>query len=135
MYGKLGKKADSLDHLRDIMYIIPRYISISRMPPTSRALRFHMLRAHLEVNTCKNLEQRLEGEDHGFQKNANGQLIPIITGKPPAPTYHLQDMKCSCEKQNRTGLLCTGCSCCKAGLSCTLLCKCDGNCENYGVGL
>ena len=134
LYGKLGKKADSLDHLREIMYTIPRYIPISRMSPTSRAFRFHMLRARLEGNTCKNLEQRLEEEDHGFQRNADGQLIPIITDKSRASTYLLQDMKCSCVKPNRTGLLCTGCSCCKAGLSCTLLCKCDGNCENYGVG-
>ena len=57
LYGKLGKKADSLDHLREIMYTIPKYIPISCMPPTSRAFRFHMLRTHLEVNTCKNLEQ------------------------------------------------------------------------------
>ena len=50
LYGNLGKKADSLDHLREIMYTIPKYIPISRMPPTSRTFRFHMSRAHLEVN-------------------------------------------------------------------------------------
>ena len=103
------------------------------MLPNSRAFRFHILRAHLEVNTYKYLEQRLEEEDHGFEKNVNGQLIPIITDKPPEPTYLLQDMKCSCEKPNPTGLLCTGCSYSKAGLPCTLLCKCDANCENYDV--
>ena len=37
LYGKLGKKADSHDHLPKIMYIITRYILISRMPPTSNA--------------------------------------------------------------------------------------------------
>ena len=57
LYGKLGKKVDSLDHLREVMYTVPKYIPISRMPPTSRAFRFHMLRTHLEANTCKNLEQ------------------------------------------------------------------------------
>ena len=87
-----------------------------------------MLRAHLEVNTYKNLEQRLEEEDHGFEKNADGQLIPIITDMLPAPTYLIQDLKCRSEKPNRTGLLCS-----KAGLPCTLLCKCDGDCKNYGV--
>ena len=86
-----------------------------------------MLCARLEVKTCMKLEHRVEGEDHGFERNTNGQLIPIIRGKPPAPTYLLQDMKCSCEKLNRAGLLCTGYSCYKAGVSCTLLCKCDGN--------
>ena len=33
LYGKLGKKADSLDHVREIMYTLPKYIPISRMPP------------------------------------------------------------------------------------------------------
>ena len=61
LYGKLGKKADFLNHLREIMYTIPRYIPISRISPTSRVFRFQMVRANLEVNTCKNLEQRLEG--------------------------------------------------------------------------
>ena len=130
LYGKLGKQADLLDHLREIMFTIRRYMPISRIPPSSRTIRFHMLRTHLEMNTWKNLEQRLEGEDYGFQRNADGRLIPIKTDKSPEPTYFLQDIKCSCEKPNRTGLLCTGCSCCKAKLSCTLLCKCDGNCEN-----
>ena len=61
LYGKLGKKADFLNHLREIMYTVPRYIPISRISPTSRVFRFQMVRANLEVNTCKNLEQRLEG--------------------------------------------------------------------------
>ena len=99
-YGKLGKKTDSLYHLFEIMYTIPKYIPISHMHPTSRVFRFHMLRVHLEANTCKNLNQRLEQEDHGFERNADGQLIQIITDKPLAPTYLLQDMKCSCKKPN-----------------------------------
>ena len=40
LYGKLGKKADSLNHLREIMYTMPKYIPISRIPPTSRAFRY-----------------------------------------------------------------------------------------------
>ena len=130
LYGKLGKKTDSLDHLREVMYMMPKYIPISRMPPTSRAFRFHMLRTHLEVNTIKNLGQRLREEDNGYERNSEGQLIPIITDMPPAPPYLLKDIKCSCEKPNRAGLLCTSCSCSKVGLPCTLLCKCDGQCEN-----
>ena len=48
------------------------------MPHSRTACRFHMLRAHLEVNTCKNLRQRLE-EDHGFKRNIDGQLVPVMT--------------------------------------------------------
>ena len=38
LHGKLGKKADSLDQFRGIMYTIPKYILISRMPPFSREI-------------------------------------------------------------------------------------------------
>ena len=120
-YINLAKKADSPDHLRETMHTIPKHIPISRMPPTMRVFRFHILRAHLEVNTYQNLEQRLEEEDHGFERNPDEHLILIITDKPPAHTYLLQDMKCSCEKLNRTGLLCTRYSCAKAGLPYSLL--------------
>ena len=59
--------------------------------------------------------------------NVYGKLIPIITSKSLLPNYRLQDMKCSCEKPNETGLLCTECNSSKTGLPCTLLCKYDGN--------
>lgn len=36
LYGKLGKKTDSLYRLSDIMYTISIHIPISRMPLTSR---------------------------------------------------------------------------------------------------
>ena len=55
LYGKLGEKANSLDNLREMMHSMPKYIPISRMPPTSRAFHFHMLGTHLEVNNYKNL--------------------------------------------------------------------------------
>ena len=100
------------------------------MQPTTSAFKFHMLRTHLEVNTTKNLEQNLDPEEYGFRKNSNGQYIPVITDKPPAPTYLLQEIKCNCQKPNKAGLLCTGCGCRKAGLTCNLLCKCDGQCDN-----
>ena len=57
LYGKLVKRVDSLDYLRQMTHTIVKYIPISRMPHTKRAFRFHMLYVHLEVNTCKNLEQ------------------------------------------------------------------------------
>ena len=59
MYENLGKKSDLFDHLCEIVYTIPKYIPISRMPLTSRVFQFQMLRTFLKVITCKNLEQRL----------------------------------------------------------------------------
>ena len=65
-------------HLTAIMKLCIQYRNtyhpLTCLPPV---FQFNMLRAHLEVNPCKNLEQKLEY--YGFQRNANGQLIPIIT--------------------------------------------------------
>ena len=129
LYGKPAKYSSSLDHLREIFYILPKYIPISRVPQTSRAFRFRMLRVHLQVNTWMYLGKTCE-EKHGFKKDDNGCFIPIITDKAVAPPYILQDIKCSCHVPNRAGLLCIGCGCHKMGLSCNALCKCSGECEN-----
>ena len=72
----------------------------------------------------------MDALDYGFFKDSNGSFVPIITDRPAAPQYMLQDIKCSCEKPNKAGLLCSNCSCQKAGLLCTALCKCDASCEN-----
>ena len=44
-----GKKTDWLDHLCKILHTIPKYITISRMSPTSKVFQSHMIRAHLQV--------------------------------------------------------------------------------------
>ena len=108
MYGKVVVKAKSLDQVREIMYSLPKYIPITRMPPTSRAFYFHMLRVYLQINTWKHLRQLREIEKFGFGRDENGNITAIITDKEHAPKYLLQEMKCSCQKPNRAGLLCTG---------------------------
>ena len=44
-----GKKTDWLDHLCKILHTKPKYITISRMSPTSKVFQSHMIRAHLQV--------------------------------------------------------------------------------------
>ena len=46
LYGKIATKATTLDQVREKMYNLPKYIPITRMPPTSHAFRFHMLRIY-----------------------------------------------------------------------------------------
>lgn len=36
LYDKLGKKADLLDYLHEIMYTIPKHTTISPISPTSK---------------------------------------------------------------------------------------------------
>ena len=86
LYGKLGKKAYLFDHLREIMYTLQKYIPVFRMPPTSRVFQSYTLRAHLEVNTCKILGQRLEEEDHGSERNIELRKAKAA-GSSPAASY------------------------------------------------
>ena len=86
LYGKLGKKAYLLDHLREIMCTLQKYIPVFRMPPTSRVFQFYTLRAHLEVNTCKILGQRLEEEDRGSERNIEFRKAKAA-GSSPAASY------------------------------------------------
>jgi hypothetical protein len=130
LYGKLGEKATSLNHLREILYGLPKYIPISRMPPTCRSFHFHALPPFLQVNTWTHLGTTLNAEDYGFTKDSYGNIIPKVTDRPAAPDYLLKEIKCSCEKPNKNGSKSTSCSCQKAGLLCTMLCKCDALCEN-----
>ena len=89
LYGKVAAKAKSLDQVREIKYNLPKYMPITRMPPTSLVLYFHMLCVYLQINTWKHLRQLLEFDKFGFFKDENGNI------KEHVPKYMLQEMKCS----------------------------------------
>ena len=93
LYGKLANKAQSLDQMREMMYNLPKYIPITRMPPTSRAFYFHMLRVYLQVNTWMHLWQVLNPDDYGFMTNSKGNIVPRITDKGVPPAYLLKEIK------------------------------------------
>ena len=58
----------SLDQVREIIYNLPKYIPITRIPPANRAFYFHMLPVYLQINTWKHLWQLLEFDKFGFSK-------------------------------------------------------------------
>ena len=78
LYGKLGEKAESLNNLREILYGLPKYIPITRMPPTSRPFHFHVLRAYLQVNTRMQLGTTLNAE----KVMVSTKTVPKITVWP-----------------------------------------------------
>ena len=129
LYGKVAAKVKSLDQVRTIMYNLPKYIPITRIPSTSLAFYFHMLCVYLHINTWKHLRPLFGFDKFGFFSDENSNITAIITDKEHALKYMLHEMKCSCEKPNRAGLLCTGCSCSKSGLLCTT--KCGRECINH----
>ena len=91
LYGKASKYAESLDNLREILYMLPKYIPIERMLPTSRTFHFFMLRVHLQVNAWMYLRCTLDPLKYGFKKDEDGCFKPIITDKEPAPQDLLQN--------------------------------------------
>ena len=48
LYGKFASEANLLIDLPGSIYILPRYVPISTIPPTSSAYYFHMLQTNLE---------------------------------------------------------------------------------------
>ena len=68
------------------MYNLPN-IPITRMPSTSLAFYFHILRAYLQVNTWKHLRQLLEFDKFGFFSDEKSNITAIITEKEHALKY------------------------------------------------
>ena len=109
LYQNNTKNIKSLDELRALIYKSPKYVSIQRMPPTTRSCYFHLLRVHLQINTWKNLETKLSLENHGFTF-LDGDIVPVITDIAAAPDEILRDIRCLCQKKDP---LCSNCSCAK----------------------
>ncbi len=57
----------------------------------------------------------------------NCTLVPIITDKPPAPDELLKNIRCLCKRATN---ICKSCSCNRMRLSCSVHCKCHGECDN-----
>ena len=72
LYGKAGNHhADSLDDLRKILYMLPKYIPIQRMPPTSRTFHFFMLRVQLQRLQCSLSFEYIFKSTHGCIYNVH----------------------------------------------------------------
>ena len=61
---------------------------------------------------------------YGF-KVTGGVVTAIITDLAPAPAELLQAIRCACKTMK-----CTNCSCAKRGLTCSIHCKCEAQCQN-----
>lgn len=115
-----------LDDLRYLFAVSTKFISVERMPPTSRACAFHSLRVHHQVTTWMCLGTVLDKFQYGFQA-VNNTIIPIITDQSAAPANLLKEIRCSCSAATQ---LCSNCSCYKKRIPCSIHCKCRGRCQN-----
>ena len=96
----------------------------NRLPSTSRTLKQHILRVHVQARICDNMT--LSPLQTGFCKDANGDLVSHTSDDLPAPKAIIEMVNCQCKgscSSQRYG--------CRAhDLACIELCLCITDCQN-----
>ena len=119
-----GSQLSSVDARQQLF--CKRSRSLDRIPPTSAALRQHILRAayqggHVWSQVHMALPQLPSPLEWGWKKDELWR--PVWTTLPQAQQSCYELIHCSCKKACR-GL----CKCSRSSLQCTALCSCGGNC-------
>ena len=102
---------------------------VSKLPPTMRALKYRIFRAHyaaLILKTCTSSIQNLPDPCGFGWELDNGNLVPTMTDDLPSPTGLIELSMCSC----KTGCSSGRCTCKKNKLLRTEMCKCSDACKN-----
>ena len=102
---------------------VSRKTDFRRLPPTTAAAKFHILRVYHQVQEW--LFVQLNPEIYGW-KLVNGKHVPIYTDKPIAPEGLIRKVTCSC----KSGCGSDRCGCYKLRIPCNNLCKCTDDCMN-----
>ena len=115
-------QTDSIDEARHIMFY--KFANPEALPPTSDALRFHLMRVHYQTMIWKNAHcatPELPSVDTMGWKRCEGQLEPILMSLRPIPSACLEIIACSCKMQ----CINFRCKCRKNRLHCTAVCGCN----------
>lgn len=128
--GDINHSNQSLDTLRFNLFaksVYSRKINLARLPPTCDAGRYHSYRCYQQIQSW--LGNDINPEQWGWECRTEG-LMPVDMKRDSAPQTLLKNVSCACKKR------CSGaCSCRKAGLKCSSMCKnCSGmDCENVAL--
>ena len=120
-------EVDTFDELRYVVYH-EKYLkfNVERFPPTSDSIRQHISRGYLQVFKwlyCPFLETiPLNPLDHGYAKDEDGNMIPIISMKPPIPSNF--PLPCTCRKCIKVT-----CKCRMLKIACCQYCSCNARSE------
>lgn len=98
--------------------------NLSLLPPTESAVRQHVFRTYLQVQTWLGIYK--DPQEWGWRQTNYG-LEPICTTAAPAPPELLKLISCKCK-----GKCGAACGCRKAGIHCSVIClHCSGQtCDN-----
>lgn len=114
-------KTDSVDAARHILF--SKTGKTEAMPPTSDALRLHLMRVHYQTMVWRKahcaIPELPAPVDMGWKRDDSG-LQPILMSLSPIPESCLEMISCTCQKQCLT----RRCKCRKSGLRCTAMCVC-----------
>ena len=123
-----GHKTDSVDAARHILFC--KTGKPEAMPPTSDALRFHLMRVHYQAMVWRNahcaVPELPAPVDMGWKPGDSG-LQPILMSLSPIPESCLEMISCACQKQCRM----RRCKCRKSGLRCTTMCACQQQSDDH----
>ena len=130
LYGSKSNSCKSLDQLR-YEYACKSDKSASLFPPTDDAFQQHIRRVNYQVaiwihsHEARPVLWRPDG--NGWQLRDN-KLEPVMFEKDAAPkeVRDLTHLYCTDENCSQTRV----CHCLTAGLRCTELCSCVGDCQN-----
>ena len=115
-------QTDYIDGARHIMFY--KFAKPEALPPTSDALRFHLMRVHYQTMIWKNAHcatPELPSVDTMGWKCCEGRFEPILMSLSPIPSACLEIIACSC----KTRCINFRCKCRKNGLHCTAVCGCN----------
>lgn len=127
-----GEGSDTLLSLRKRHFLTKAAVSMvcirpESLPPTPSALKYHSLRAYLQIRIWRDNSSSMKPEDWGWRLS-EGICLPVMTDKKPAPDSILELIRCNCRADCQT----FRCVCKKNGQFCTTACgHCMGvSCEN-----
>ena len=125
LYGH--KETDDVNRVRFVIFKSGKF-SEESLPPTEDSLLLHTRRANYQAYIWRNAVTPIlrlpSASDHGWEVSNDGLEI-TWTSLPVAPDSLLSFISCGC----KSGCSSNRCSCKKASLKCSDLCKCK-DCEN-----
>ena len=125
------KEVDDVDMARYNLFRLGEYCG-SEMPCTKDSLNKHLSRVMFQATIWRRSLNPImncpDFAEHGWIVDKEGKVSIDWMDLPPAPDGILENVQCSCKK----GCNSNRCSCRKANLQCTSLCKCN-SCSNCVV--
>ena len=127
-----GKPADNLSAMRysslcQKVGSAKSFVTPERLPPTSSATKYHVIRTYLQVMLWMDNGEAMDTTEWGWELQ-NNSLVPVMMDTSPAPETLLKIIHCNCSG----GCSTFRCTCKKHGLICSRVCgPCqEGHCDN-----